>query len=207
MAFLFASGYHWGMKRILMIITIILIACTCPLFADDYNDVNRLIKYGYVKSDPEAIRQLSAGLSQSQKESLYVWNNVSTLEGVLFNSLLGFGSGSFQQKDTLHGIIFLCGDTVCTGLIIWNFVKNAGENINNELWGDGGISDDYSLALAGLIGGLALRVWQVIRPIGYARKYNSKLAYALNLDTPQIAIVPKYGELETEVTLSATISY
>lgn len=207
MAFLFASGYHWGMKRILLIIAIILIACTSVLYADDYNDVNRLIKYGYVKSDPEAIRQLSAGLSQSQKESLYVWNNVSTLEGVLFNSLLGFGSGSFQQKDTLHGIIFLCGDTVCTGLIIWNFVKNAGENFRNEVSGQGGISDDYSLALAGLIGGLALRVWQVIRPIGYARKYNSKLAYALSLDAPQIAIVPKFGELETEVTLSATISY
>ena len=195
------------MKRILLIITILLIACTSALFADDYNDVNRLIKNGYVKSDPETIRQLSAGLSWSQKESLYTWNNVSTLEGVLFNSLLGFGSGSFQQKDTLHGIIFLCGDTVCTGLIIWNFVKNAGENINNELWGDGGISDDYSLALAGLIGGLALRVWQVIRPIGYAKKYNGKLAYALNLDTPQVAIIPKSGELETEVTLSATISY
>lgn len=207
MAFLFASGYHWGMKRILLIITIILMACICPLFADDYNDVNRLIKYGYVKSDPEAIRQLSAGLSQSQKESLYVWNNVSTLEGVLFNSLLGFGSGSFQQKDTLHGIIFLCGDTVCTGLIIWNFVKNAGENFRNEVSGQGGISDDYSLALAGLIGGLALRVWQVIRPIGYARKYNGKLAYALNLDTPQIAIVPTYKDMRTEVTLSATISY
>ena len=195
------------MKRILLIITIILIACTSVLYADAYSDAGRLIKSGYVKHDPEAVRQLSAGLSQSQKESLYTWNKVSALEGVLFNSLLGFGSGSFQQKDTLHGIIFLCGDTICTSLIIWNIVKNGGENFRNEVSGQGGISDDYSLALAGLIGGLALRVWQAIRPIGYARKYNGKLAYALNLNTPQIAIIPKYGELETEVTLSATISY
>ena len=195
------------MKRILLIITIVLIACTSTLSADDYKDVNRLIKSGYVKYDPEAVRQLSAGLSQSQKESLYIWNRVSLLEGVLFNSLLGFGSGSFKQGDNLHGIIFLCGDTICTGLIIWNFLKNSGENIHNELYGDGGVSDDFSLALAGLIGGLALRIWQTIRPIGYAGSYNSKLAYALHLDAPQIAIVPKYGELETEVTLSATISY
>ena len=57
------------MKRILLIITIVLIACASTLFADDYKDVNRLIKSGYVKYDPEAVRQLSAGLSQSQKES------------------------------------------------------------------------------------------------------------------------------------------
>ena len=92
-------------------------------------------------------------------------------------------------------------------MIIWNFLKNSGENIHNELYGDGGVSDDFSLALAGLIGALALRVWQTIRPIGYAKSYNSKLAYSLHLDAPQIAIVPKSGELETEITLSATISY
>ena len=195
------------MKRILLIITIVLIACASTLFADDYKDVNLLIKSGYVKYDPEAIRRLSVGLSQSQKESLYTWNKVSVLEGVLFNSLLGFGSGSFKQGDNLHGIIFLCGDTICTGMIIWNFLKNSGENIHNELYGDGGVSDDFSLALAGLIGGLALRVWQTIRPIGYAKSYNSKLSYSLHLDAPQIAIVPKSGELETEITLSATISY
>lgn len=195
------------MKRILLIITIVLIACASTLFADDYKDVNRLIKSGYVKYDPEAIRRLSDGLSQSQKESIYTWNRVSVLEGVLFNSLLGFGSGSFKQGDNLHGIIFLCGDTICTGMIIWNFLKNSGENIHNELYGDGGVSDDFSLALAGLIGALALRVWQTIRPIGYAKSYNSKLAYSLHLDAPQIAIVPKSGELETEITLSATISY
>lgn len=195
------------MKRILLIIAIILIACISPLFADAYSDAGRLIKSGYVKHDPEAVRQLSSSLSQGQKESLYMWNRVSPLEGVLFNSLLGFGSGSFEQGDTMHGVIFLCGDTICTGLIIWNFVKNAGENVHNELWGEGGVSEDFSLALAGLIGGLALRVWQIIRPIGYAKNYNGKLAYALHLDSPQIAVIPTYKDLKAEVTLSATISY
>ena len=181
--------------------------CIAAVFADAYRDVNVMINSGYVKYDPESIRAISDGLTQDQKESIYMWRHVSPVGGALFNAVMGFGSGSFSQGDTGHGIIFLCGDTICTGLIIYDILRVSGENIRRSLYGDGAATDEMPFALAGLIGALVLRIWQTIRPIQYARNYNSKLAYSLNLDSPKIAFVPLAGDIKTEVTISATISF
>ena len=193
------------MRKLLMIL-IALTVCVAALSADAYKDVNRLIANGYVKTNPDEIRALSSALSQDQKNSLYIWNRAETVFPVLMNSVLGFGSGSMSQGDRLHGVIFLCGDVICTGLIAWNFIKNSGENIHNELYGDGGVSDDFTLAAVALGAAAALRVWQTIRAITYARQYNSKLSYALGLDSPVTAFVlpDKNGPV---VTFSAGISY
>ena len=94
-------------------------------------------------------------------------------------------------------------------MIIWNFLKNGGENIHNELYGDGGVSDDFTLAKVGLIAAAALRVWQSIRALTYAKSYNSKLAYALGYesDAPTFALLPFSKDGQTGLTLSAKISY
>ena len=151
--------------RKLLIIFIALIVCVAALSADAYKDVSRMIANGYVKTSPDEIRALSSALSQDQKKSLYIWNRAETVFPVLMNSVLGFGSGSMSQGDRLHGMIFLCGDVLCTGLIAWNFIKNSGENIHNELYGDGGVSDDFTLAAVALGAAAALRVWQTIRAV------------------------------------------
>ena len=192
--------------RKLLILFIALTVCIAALSADAYKDVNRMIANGYVKTNPDEIRALSSALSQDQKESIYTWKKVETVFPVLMNSVLGFGSGSMSQGDRLHGVIFLCGDVICTGLIAWNFIKNGGENIHNELYGDGGVSDDFTLAAVALGAAAALRVWQAFRAVNYAKQYNSKLSYALGLDSPVIAFVlpDKDGAV---VTFSAGISY
>ena len=192
--------------RKLLIIFIALTVCVAALSADAYKDVSRMIANGYVKTSPDEIRALSSALSQDQKKSLYIWNRAETVFPVLMNSVLGFGSGSMSQGDRLHGVIFLCGDVICTGLIAWNFIQNSGENIHNELYGDGGVSDDFTLAAVALGAAAALRVWQTIRAVTYARQYNSKLSYALGLDSPVTAFVlpDKDGPV---VTFSAGISY
>lgn len=192
--------------RKLLIVIIALTICIAAVYADAYKDVNNMISKGYVKTDPEQIRALSSALTQDQKQSIYLWKRADLVGPVLMNSVLGFGSGSMRQGDHLHGVIFLCGDVLCTGLIAWNIIKNSGENIHNELYGDGGVSDDFTLAAVALGAAAALRVWQTIRAITYARQYNSKLSYALGLDSQVNAFIlpDKNGPV---VTFSAGISY
>lgn len=196
------------MRKRLLLTFFVLLAAVASVSANAYQDANRLIKNGYVKSDPDAIRSIVPQLTESEITSLYTWNKVDVFGPVLMNSALGFGSGSLSQKDTVHGLIFLAGDTVFTGMIVWNFLRNAGINFNNEVSGKGGVYDDYTLALAGLIGAAALRVWQGIRAATYAKSYNSKLAYALKLDSaPTVAFLPYFKEGKTGMSVSARISY
>ena len=192
--------------RKLLTVLIILTLCVAAVSADAYKDVNNMISRGYVKTDPEQIRALSSALSQDQKESIYIWRKADLIGPLLMNSVLGFGSGSLSQGDRLHGVIFLCGDVICTSLIAWNIIRNSGENINREISGEGGVSDDFTLAIVGLASAAALRVWQAFRAVSYAKQYNSKLSYALGLE-PQVNafILPdKNGPV---LTLSAGISY
>ena len=192
--------------RKLFTIILILTLCVAAVSADAYRDVNNMISKGYVKTDPEQIRALSSSLTQDQKQSLYLWKKADLVGPVLMNSVLGFGSGSMRQGDSLHGVIFLCGDVLCTGLIVWNILKNGGENIHNELYGDGGVSDDFTLAAVALGAAAALRVWQTIRAVSYARQYNSRLSYALGLE-PQVNAFILPDTNGPVLTFSAGISY
>ncbi len=193
------------MRKRLLLTFFVLLAAVASVSANAYQDANRLIKNGYVKSDPDAIRALVPQLTDSEITSLYTWNKVDVFGPVLMNSALGFGSGSLSQKDTVHGLIFLAGDTVFTGMIVWNFLRNAGINFNNEVSGKGGVYDDYTLALAGLIGAAALRVWQGIRAAAYANRYNGRLSYALGLDNASVAVMPVIRNEGTGFSVGARI--
>ncbi len=191
-------------KRLLLTFFVLLVA-VASVSANAYQNANRLIKNGCVKSDPDAIKALVPQLTDSEITSLYTWNKVDVFGPVLMNSALGFGSGSLSQKDTVHGLIFLAGDTVFTGMIAWNFLRNAGVNIGNEISGEGGVYDDYTLALAGLIGAAALRIWQGIRAATYANRYNGRLSYALGLDSASVAVMPVIRDEGTGFSVGARI--
>lgn len=193
------------MRKRLLLTFFVLLAAVASVSANAYQDANRLIKNGYVKSDPDAIRALVPQLTDSEITSLYTWNKVDVFGPVLMNSALGFGSGSLSQKDTVHGMLFLAGDTVFTGMIVWNFLRNAGINFNNEVSGKGGVYDDYTLALAGLIGAAALRVWQGIRAAAYASRYNGRLSYALGMDSASVAVMPVIRDEGTGFSVGARI--
>ena len=148
--------------------------------------------------------KVSPQLTQSQKNSIYTWKRVSPITGAAMNLFLGFGSGSSMQGDKLHGTIFMIGDVICTGLIVFDLIKHSGEEFNHSLYG-GDKAGEMTLAIIGLVGAAGLRVWQTIQPIVYARQYNAKLRNALGMDDPTFAMLPVYTKDGLGLTLSARI--
>ena len=193
------------MKKKLLVISLFVIICAAFAFADAYKDVNRYLNQGLSDQNVIKIKELAPELTQQQKESIYKWRKVDVVFPFLENTFLGFGSGSFSQGDTTHGIIFLAGDTLCLGLVGYNIIVNGWENFINGITGKGGTSDDMTLAKVGLIAALGLRVYQAIRPFTYAKKYNAKLADAIGLET-KVALVPTSKD-GVGMAVSAKVSY
>jgi len=191
------------MKKVLIILLVALV-CAVVLYADAYKDANKLIKQGLKDSNIQKIREISVNLTPDEKDSLYTWNKVSIIGPFLSNLFLGFGSGSTSQGDTLHGAIFLAGDAVFTGMIIYDIVKHGIDEFNHSVFhGDG--AGDMTVAMIGLIGIAGLRVYQAIRPFVFANRYNGKLREALNLDSPTVAFLPVQTKEGVGLGLSARI--
>lgn len=177
------------MKRRVIFVVILALICICNAHADAYRDVNKYISQGLSDQNIQKIKELSPQLTQKEKDSIYTWKRVSPLAGAGFNLVAGFGAGSFSQGDRLHGVIFLAGDAICTGLIIYDIVKHGVDEFNHSLFG-GDAAGDMQLAMIGLIGAAGLRVWQTVQPIFYAKKYNAKLKDALGMDGASVAMLP-----------------
>ena len=192
------------MKKRIIIALIFAVICASFASADAYKDVNGLISRGLTEQNIQMIKELSPQLTQSQKNSIYTWKRVSPITGAAMNLFLGFGSGSSMQGDKLHGTIFMIGDVICTGLIVFDLIKHSGEEFNHSLYG-GDKPGEMTLAIIGLVGAAGLRVWQTIQPIVYARQYNAKLRDALGMDNPTFAMLPVYTKDGLGLTLSARI--
>ena len=195
------------MKKKLLIISLILLVCTAFAFADAYKDVNKYISQGLSDENVAKIKELSPQLTEQQKKSIYTWKKVDVVFPFLENTFLGFGSGSFSQKDSGHGIIFLVADTACLGLVGYNIIKNGWENFVNGITGKGGTSDDMTLAKVALIGALGLRVYQAIRPFTYAKNYNAKLKDAIGYNDTAVAILPAPTKEGLGVTVAAKVGF
>ena len=180
------------MKRRVIFVMILALVCICSAQADAYKDVNKYISQGLSDQNILKIKELSPQLTQKEKDSIYTWKKVSPLAGAGFNLVAGFGAGSFSQGDGLHGTLFLIGDAICTGLIIYDIVKHGVDEFNHSLFG-GDAAGDMKLALIGLIGGAGLRIWQTVHPFIYAKKYNAKLRDALGMDGTTVALLPAFN--------------
>lgn len=191
------------MKKVLVVM-LLSVVCASMLFADAYKDTGKLIKQGLKDSNIQKIKELSLNLTADEKQSLYTWNKVSTVGPFLSNLFLGFGSGSTKQGDTLHGIIFLAGDVVFTGLIIYDVVKHGIDEFNHAVF-HGDAAGEMTAAFVGLIGIAGLRIYQAIRPFIFARNYNGKLRDALNLDSASVAFLPVRTKDGMGLSLSARI--
>lgn len=192
------------MKKRIIIALAILVICASFASADAYKDVNGLIARGLTEQNIQKIKELSPQLTQSQKDSIYTWKKVSPITGAAMNLFLGFGSGSSMQGDKLHGTIFMVGDVICTGLIVFDIIRHSTEEFNHSVFGDDE-AGPMTLAIIGLVGAAGLRVWQTIQPITYAKKYNAKLRDALGMDDPTFAMLPVYTKDGLGLTLSARI--
>jgi len=191
------------MKKVLIILLVAFV-CAAVLYADAYKDANKLIKQGLKDSNIRQIKEISLSLTPDQKQSLYTWNKVSTIGPFLSNLFLGFGSGSTRQGDTLHGVLFLAGDAVFTGMIIFDIVKHGVDEFNHSVF-HGDAAGDMTMAMIGLIGIAGLRIYQAIRPFIYANGYNGKLRDALNLDSASVAFLPVQTKGCVGLSLSARI--
>lgn len=191
------------MKKVLVIMLLALV-CASMLFADAYKDANKIVKQGLKDSNIQKIKELSLQLTADQKQSLYMWNKVSTVGPFLSNLFLGFGSGSTRQGDTLHGLIFLAGDVVFTGLIIYDVVKHGIDEFNHAVF-HGDAAGEMTAAMVGLIGIAGLRIYQAIRPFVFAKSYNGKLRDAPNLDSASVAFLPVRTKDGMVLSLSARI--
>ena len=195
------------MKKKMLIISLILIVCAAFAFADAYQDVNKYLNQGLSDANVAKIKELSPQLTEQQKKSIYTWKKVDVVFPFLENTFLGFGSGSFSQGDTTHGIIFLAGDLVGFGLVAYNIMTTSWDNFIGSITGKGGSDGDMTLAKVGLIGVLGLRVYQAIRPFTYSKNYNAKLKDAIGYNETAVAILPTKTKDGMGMTLSAKVSF
>ena len=193
------------MKKRLVIISLLILVCAAVVFADAYKDVNNYISRGLSAENIAKIKELAPQLTQKQKNSIYEWKKVPTMFPFLSNTFLGFGSGSFSQGDSMHGIIFLVGDTICLGAVAYNIIKNGWDNFISATGGKTKGSDDVTIAKIALFAAAGLRVYQAIRPFTYAKDYNGKLEDALGLNTT-VALVPTFSKDGMGMMLSAKVN-
>ncbi len=204
------------MKKILILIALALLVPSF-VFADpaSYARVNGLIDSGMMKNRDQ-ISYLSSGLSSSEAMMLYNSNKMNSGVPFALNFLLGYGIGSFVQGDTAGGVTALVGELIGGAALLGGYACYGVALVNHD-YSDNQADIDAAtsqLALgAGLIigGGVVLigmRIYEMIRPFSYAKKYNETLFEALNSSYgTTLAILPSSLDDSLGVTALASIRF
>ncbi|MGI5172883.1 P13 family porin [Treponema sp. OMZ 840] len=166
-------------------------------------NITNMLKWPGLKKSFEQIRTESAHLSFAQKEQIFSLHKSDPLAPFLLNCFVGFGVGSFVQKDYLSGGICLAADITSfglglTGLILWQKeLFDASRNANK----DGGalflmVFNAFSGAtalpffVAGGILSTAVRIYGMIAPWVYGASYDEQLQKALRVGEAQVSFAP-----------------
>jgi hypothetical protein len=164
-------------KYFLFILLIIQIfAGWSPVFADpeSVQEADELIYEG-INKNKEKIRQLAWNLSDEERRKLIFKYRRDEVIPVALNVLLGFGIGSYLQGDLLGGIT---GSAL--GVVFFTSLS-----VGIILFSNTGFSDVNSGAgpwfIAAGISGVSYAAFEVLRPIGYARKFNNVLYDVLKI--------------------------
>lgn len=149
-----------------------------------------------------------ASMDEAQRVTVYKANELKTGGAFALNLLLGFGSGSKKQGDTLGTVVGAVGDSLGVGALGVSFglfmvdllIIQPTMAIGNKLSGNastGSLQDTplLKVALYTAIGGGALlvatRIFESIRVFTYASRYNGTLRDGLGLNKKlQIAALP-----------------
>lgn len=148
-----------------------------------------------------------ASMDEAQRVTVYKANEMKTGGAFTLNLLLGFGSGSKKQGDTLGTVVGAVGDSLGVGALGVSFglfmidllVVQPMLVISSSLSGSStGSWQDTPLSKAALytaIGGgavlVATRIFESIRVFTYASRYNGTLRDGLGLDKKlQLAVLP-----------------
>lgn len=131
-----------------------------------------------------------AALTAAQKAKMYEDNKVPLTGPLLLNLFVGFGTGSFVQRDTLNGAILAVLDGLCvTGLVaggimvIVDVFVLVAKGTANAIAGQETKGEISNLTKGLLIGSasalLASRIYGIIAPIVKASTANGRLNAAL----------------------------
>jgi hypothetical protein len=151
-----------------------------PAFSKELCDIYSLIRRGLNKNF-KMIQEKSKLLTDSEKLQLYNMNKKCATLPCIYNGIFGFGIGSFSQGDINGGLTALVIEGVGAAIYI-------GGLLNYKYWSSSSVSlvlicSGYTIFVAG-------RIFGLIRPLGYTKKYNIKLQDALGYKTITINISP-----------------
>jgi len=227
------------MKRIVFFI--ILTSLTVFSFAQETKEENKtsdesflkidyLIKDGLKKNFLQ-IQQESRNITQAQRITLYGLHENKFGAPLALNILLGFGSGSFLQGDTIGGIVGMGGDLAGYAFLITYFLQiiNADDwlssrirELNSQVMADpvraGKLKeaqeeynkkvDDAFKFVYVSVGVLAVvRVVQIVLPITYSSSYNNKLKDALNPSSNLSFYLTPSFDINGNTALTLAVSY
>ena len=163
-------------------------------------NITNILKASGLKKSFEQIRTESAYLSFDQKEQIFSLYKSDPLAPFLLNWLIGFGVGSFIQKDYLSGGLCLTADIASfglgiAGLILWQkeFYSMANEAKQNA----GGLlgmlfsgAKAMPFLIADGILSIASRVYGMIAPWVHGTLYNKRLEQALRIGEARLSVAP-----------------
>ena len=142
-------------------------------------------------------------LSFDEKQQLYSSFEDKPLDPFLLNWLIGFGIGSFVQKDYLSGGLCLAADITSvgiglTGVILWQKeLFDASRNANQDLgslflmvFNALTMRTAMPFIIAGGVLSIASRVYGMIAPWVHGTLYNKRLEQALRIGEARLSVAP-----------------
>ena len=172
-----------------------------------------MLKNKELQKNFDGIRTEAMGLSFAEKNALFSKHKSASGVSAAINFFIGYGIGSFVQKDIVNGVICLSADVIASGLFFAaTFVMfkdalimaiNPSSDVFDRYVDIFHSSNPFEIAVSmlkanntfglviagGIIFGVS-RIYGVIAPLMYGSSYNKKLEEALGLKDAQISFSP-----------------
>ena len=181
--------------------------------ADRIAAINTLLKNKELQKNFDGIRTEALGLSFAEKNALFSKHKSASGVSAAINFFIGYGIGSFVQKDIVNGVICLSADVIASGLFFAATFVMAKDALIMAINPSSDVFDRYVdifhssnpfeiyfsmlkanntlgfVIAGGIIFGVS-RIYGVIAPLMYGSSYNKKLEEALGLKDTQISFSP-----------------
>jgi len=194
-------------KAIVLCVLLVLVVPLATVFAAESNEMSfyqaNMILSGSKNLSAEQIyllKDLSSDLSPRERTMLLESNKQSPTVPFVVNLLVGYGIGSFVQGDKTGGTIALIGDLVSLGV----FYTGYAEALLAVSDGSSDGTQGSGLMLAGAVGMLVFRIYELTRPFSFASDYNNAVSKALM----SVAVIPVVTQnKDVQMRLVAKITF
>jgi len=203
------------MKKFVIFLLFIMGIIVSGIAEDTSNGTDSTVKIAFLLEDglwknEKEIRNESINLNSMQKLMLYEDYKKSAGVPFVCNFLLGFGIGSFVQKDYTGGFIGLGGDLLGYIVMLSGFSMTAEETYysNGYYYTQDVITDDgLNTVATGMIIFLGVRVFELIRPFSYSNNYNKQLRKDIGFYNISFKIEPVISEGISKIDASFKINF